>query len=71
MFKLSKKSKPVSMLTSNGKDSTGVWKERWVVLQGTKLLIYHKRKVGNSVAHWLCRYYHGQGYETHHKAILE
>ncbi|KAF9208052.1 hypothetical protein BGZ59_010823 [Podila verticillata] len=28
LFKLSKKSKPVSMLTSNGKDSTGVWKER-------------------------------------------
>ncbi|KAG0320800.1 hypothetical protein BG000_003447 [Podila horticola] len=44
LFKLSKKSRPVSMLTSNGKDSTGVWKERWVVLQGTRLLIYHKRK---------------------------
>ncbi|KAF9300234.1 hypothetical protein BGZ74_008111 [Mortierella antarctica] len=43
LFKLSKKSRP-SLLTSNGKDSTGVWKERWVVLQGTKLLIYHKRK---------------------------
>ncbi|KAF9331728.1 hypothetical protein BG006_005420 [Podila minutissima] len=43
LFKLSKKSRP-SLLTGNGKDSTGVWKERWVVLQGTKLLIYHKRK---------------------------
>ncbi|KAF9381682.1 hypothetical protein CPB97_007621 [Podila verticillata] len=71
LFKLSKKSKPVSMLTSNGKDSTGVWKERWVVLQGTKLLIYHKRKVCKSVAHWLYRCYHGQGHETHHKIILK
>ncbi|KAF9410270.1 hypothetical protein BGZ94_001714, partial [Podila epigama] len=45
LFKLSNKSRPVSILTNHGgKESTGVWKERWVVLQGTKLLIYHKRK---------------------------
>ncbi|KAI8600859.1 hypothetical protein EDD21DRAFT_122682 [Dissophora ornata] len=45
IFKLSKKSRPVSMLTSHGgKESLGVWKERWIVLQGSKLLIYHKRK---------------------------
>ncbi|KAG0343732.1 hypothetical protein BG004_005037, partial [Podila humilis] len=45
LFKLSKKSRPVSILTNQGgKDSTGVWKERWVVLQGNRLLIYHKRK---------------------------
>ncbi|KAF8936305.1 hypothetical protein BGZ58_004340 [Dissophora ornata] len=51
IFKLSKKSRPVSMLTSHGgKESLGVWKERWIVLQGSKLLIYHKRKDMN---HWI------------------
>ncbi|KAK3846538.1 MAG: hypothetical protein J3R72DRAFT_242437 [Linnemannia gamsii] len=45
LFKLSKKNRPVSMFSNNGnKESTGVWKERWVVLQGSRLLIYHKRK---------------------------
>ncbi|KAF9274529.1 hypothetical protein BGZ68_000568 [Mortierella alpina] len=45
LFKLSKKSKSVSMLTNHGgKEALGVWKERWVVLQGHRLLIYHKRK---------------------------
>ncbi|KAF9211022.1 hypothetical protein BGZ59_008622 [Podila verticillata] len=49
LYKMSKKSGAVSKLTSHGsgsasKDSTGVWKERWVVLQGTKLFLYHKRK---------------------------
>lgn len=46
LFKLSKKNRPVSMFSNNnGKESTGVWKERWVVMQGSRLLIYHKRKV--------------------------
>lgn len=57
LYKLSKKSRPYSLLTGyhqpqhlSAKESSmlltaGVWKERWVVLQGTKLLIYHKRKV--------------------------
>ncbi|KAF9905303.1 hypothetical protein EC991_001851 [Linnemannia zychae] len=45
LFKLSKKNRPVSMFSNNGnKESAGVWKERWIVLQGSKLLIYHKRK---------------------------
>ncbi|KAF9964435.1 hypothetical protein BGZ70_006468 [Mortierella alpina] len=45
LFKLSKKSKSVSMLSNHGgKEALGVWKERWVVLQGHRLLIYHKRK---------------------------
>ncbi|KAG0297681.1 hypothetical protein BGZ96_005345 [Linnemannia gamsii] len=45
LFKLSKKNRPVSMFSNNnGKESTGVWKERWVVVQGSRLLIYHKRK---------------------------
>ncbi|KAG0369995.1 hypothetical protein BGZ54_008180 [Gamsiella multidivaricata] len=45
LFKLSKKNRPVSMFTNHGsRESQGVWKERWVVLQGSKLLIYHKRK---------------------------
>ncbi|KAG0209063.1 hypothetical protein BGX28_000163 [Mortierella sp. GBA30] len=44
LFKLSKKSRPVSMLTHYGGKECGVWKERWVVLQGSRLLIYHKRK---------------------------
>ncbi|KAF8947235.1 hypothetical protein BGZ47_009864 [Haplosporangium gracile] len=45
LFKLSKKNRPVSMFSNNnGKESTGVWKERWVVMQGSRLLIYHKRK---------------------------
>ncbi|KAF8939888.1 hypothetical protein BGZ58_008399 [Dissophora ornata] len=45
LYKMSKKSRPVSRLTNNGtKECAGVWKERWVVLQGTKLLVYHKRK---------------------------
>jgi hypothetical protein len=46
LFKLSKKSRPASILAS-GKES-GVWKERWVVLQGSRLLIYQKRKVRRS-----------------------
>lgn len=50
LFKLSKKSKSVSMLTNHGgKEALGVWKERWVVLQGHRLLIYHKRKVKPAV----------------------
>ncbi|KAG0010866.1 hypothetical protein BGZ80_001131 [Entomortierella chlamydospora] len=45
LFKLSKKNRPVSLLTGSGsKESQGIWKERWVVLQGSKLHIYHKRK---------------------------
>ncbi|KAF9118272.1 hypothetical protein BGW39_001332 [Mortierella sp. 14UC] len=45
LFKLSKKNRPVSMFSNNGnRESTGVWKERWVVLQGSRLLIYRKRK---------------------------
>lgn len=53
LYKRSKKNGAVSKLTSHGsgsasKDGTGVWKERWVVLQGTKLFLYHKRKV------WCC-----------------
>ncbi|KAF9922131.1 hypothetical protein BGZ65_009836, partial [Modicella reniformis] len=45
IFKLSKKSKPVSILPSHGgRESTGVWKERWIVLQGSRLFIHHKRK---------------------------
>ncbi|KAI8345682.1 hypothetical protein B0O80DRAFT_268111 [Mortierella sp. GBAus27b] len=45
LYKASKKSHRVTKLTTQGiKDSAGVWKERWVVLQGNKLLIYHKRK---------------------------
>ncbi|KAG0027865.1 hypothetical protein BGZ81_005237 [Podila clonocystis] len=49
LYKMSKKSGAVSKLTSHGsgsasKDDTGVWKERWAVLQGTKLFLYHKRK---------------------------
>ncbi|ORZ27259.1 hypothetical protein BCR41DRAFT_152494 [Lobosporangium transversale] len=48
LFKLSKKSRPASVLTNHGgREPTGVWKERWVVLQGSKLLIYHKRKDSN------------------------
>ncbi|GJJ67704.1 hypothetical protein EMPS_00050 [Entomortierella parvispora] len=59
LYKLSKKSRPSSLLTGyhqsqqlSAKESSvlltaGVWKERWVVLQGTKLLIYHKRKDSN------------------------
>lgn len=43
LFKLSKKSKPVNILPSHG--GMGVWNERWVILQGSKLLIHHKRKV--------------------------
>ncbi|KAG0317144.1 hypothetical protein BGZ99_006458 [Dissophora globulifera] len=34
LYKMSKKSSA----------KTGTWKERWVVLQGTKLFLYHKRK---------------------------
>jgi len=46
LFKLSKKNRPVGLFSNNGgKESTGVWKERWVVIQGSRLLIYHKRKV--------------------------
>lgn len=53
LYKMSKKSGAVSKLTSHGsgsvsKDGAGVWKERWAVLQGTKLFLYHKRKV------WCC-----------------
>ncbi|KAG0091497.1 hypothetical protein BGZ92_000529 [Podila epicladia] len=48
LYKMSKKSGAVSKLTSHGgsasKDGAGVWKERWAVLQGTKLFLYHKRK---------------------------
>ncbi|KAG0338751.1 hypothetical protein BG004_007093, partial [Podila humilis] len=50
LYKMSKKSGAVSKLTNHGissnvfKDNSGVWKERWVVLQGTKLFLYHKRK---------------------------
>ncbi|KAK3837767.1 MAG: hypothetical protein JOS17DRAFT_731788 [Linnemannia elongata] len=45
LFKLSKKNRPVSMFSNNnGKESTGVWKERWVIMQGSRLLIYHKRR---------------------------
>ncbi|KAG0266138.1 hypothetical protein BG011_003125 [Mortierella polycephala] len=45
LYKMSKKSGPVTKLTSPGKkDSTGVWKERWVVLQGKTLLIFQKKK---------------------------
>ncbi|KAF9384301.1 hypothetical protein CPB97_005779, partial [Podila verticillata] len=49
LYKMSKKSGAVSKLTSHGsgnasRDGTGVWKERWAVLQGTKLFLYHKRK---------------------------
>ncbi|KAF9899945.1 hypothetical protein EC991_008122 [Linnemannia zychae] len=40
LYKRSKKSK----LGQGSKDCSGVWKERWVVLQGNKLFIYHKRK---------------------------
>ncbi|KAF9958211.1 hypothetical protein BGZ70_009264 [Mortierella alpina] len=40
LFKMSKKSTGNVAKSS----STGVWKERWVVLQGTSLLIYHKRR---------------------------
>ncbi|KAF9346010.1 hypothetical protein BGX26_002524 [Mortierella sp. AD094] len=51
LFKLSKKNRPVSLLTGSGsKESQGIWKERWVVLQGSKLLIYHKRK---DISHWV------------------
>ncbi|KAF9151362.1 hypothetical protein BG015_006777 [Linnemannia schmuckeri] len=51
LFKLSKKNRPVSMFSNNnGKESTGVWKERWVVMQGSRLLIYHKRKDVNKKA---------------------
>ncbi|KAF9952039.1 hypothetical protein BGZ65_005572, partial [Modicella reniformis] len=46
LYKKSKKGHRVTTkLTSHAiKDSAGVWKERWVVLQGTKLFIYHKGK---------------------------
>ncbi|KAF8985393.1 hypothetical protein BGZ46_004505 [Entomortierella lignicola] len=45
LYKMSKKSGPVSKLTSNGiRDSAGVWKVSWVVLQGNRLLIYRKSK---------------------------
>ncbi|KAF9972690.1 hypothetical protein BGZ73_004179 [Actinomortierella ambigua] len=45
LFKLSKKSRPVNILTAHGgRESLGVWKERWVVLQGNQLLISRKRK---------------------------
>ncbi|KAG0009724.1 hypothetical protein BGZ80_002126 [Entomortierella chlamydospora] len=45
LYKKSKKNRQVSNLTSQGiKDSMGFWKARWVVLQGNKLFIYHKRK---------------------------
>ncbi|KAF9108852.1 hypothetical protein BGX27_008188 [Mortierella sp. AM989] len=48
LYKLSKKNRPVSLLTGNGnRESQGIWKERWVVLQGSKLFIYHKRKDTN------------------------
>ncbi|KAG9320349.1 hypothetical protein KVV02_000106 [Mortierella alpina] len=40
LYKMSKKS--TGNVARNS--STGVWKERWVVLQGTSLLIYHKRR---------------------------
>ncbi|CAO3567017.1 unnamed protein product [Mortierella alpina] len=40
LYKMSKKSAGNVAKSS----STGVWKERWVVLQGTSLLIYHKRR---------------------------
>ncbi|KAF9556720.1 hypothetical protein EC968_008087 [Mortierella alpina] len=40
LYKMSKKS--TGNVAKNS--STGVWKERWVVLQGTRLLIYHKRR---------------------------
>ncbi|KAG0262032.1 hypothetical protein BGZ95_004098, partial [Linnemannia exigua] len=40
LYKRSKKNK----LSQGNKECTGVWKERWVVLQGNKLFIYHKRK---------------------------
>ncbi|KAF9365953.1 hypothetical protein BGX34_007312 [Mortierella sp. NVP85] len=46
LYKASKKNHRVATkLNGHGtKDSSSVWKERWVILQGTKLLIYHKRK---------------------------
>ncbi|KAF9169092.1 hypothetical protein BGX20_010814 [Mortierella sp. AD010] len=45
LYKKSKKNRQVSNLTNQGiKDSVGFWKARWVVLQGNKLFIYHKRK---------------------------
>ncbi|KAF9091055.1 hypothetical protein BGX29_011140 [Mortierella sp. GBA35] len=40
LYKKSKKNK----LGQGNKECAGVWKERWVVLQGNKLFIYHKRK---------------------------
>ncbi|KAF9922939.1 hypothetical protein FBU30_006916 [Linnemannia zychae] len=40
LYKRSKKIK----LGQGNKEYTGVWKERWVVLQGNRLFIYHKRK---------------------------
>ncbi|KAG0195764.1 hypothetical protein BGX28_000669, partial [Mortierella sp. GBA30] len=44
LYKLSKKGHSNKITGHNAKDSAGGWKERWVVLQGTTLLIYHKRK---------------------------
>ncbi|KAF9429183.1 hypothetical protein BGZ76_001692 [Entomortierella beljakovae] len=45
LYKLSKKNCKVSNLSSDCfRDSTGTWKARWVVLQGNRLYIYHKRK---------------------------
>ncbi|KAK3835039.1 MAG: hypothetical protein J3R72DRAFT_215812 [Linnemannia gamsii] len=40
LYKRSKKNK----LGQGNKECIGVWKERWVVLQGNKLSVYHKRK---------------------------
>ncbi|KAF9130207.1 hypothetical protein BGW39_003340 [Mortierella sp. 14UC] len=40
LYKRSKKNK----LGQGNKECSGVWKERWVVLQGCKLFIYHRRK---------------------------
>ncbi|KAF9106247.1 hypothetical protein BGX27_009252, partial [Mortierella sp. AM989] len=44
LYKMSKKNRQVSKLTNGVKDCSGVWKSRWVVLQGHKLFIYHKQK---------------------------
>jgi len=45
LFKKSKKAMSALSTTADRERESKDWKERWVVLQGNRLMIYHKRKV--------------------------
>ena len=44
LFKKSKKATAFAASADRERDSKD-WKERWVVLRGSRLMIYHKRRV--------------------------